>query len=167
MLPETKLCPKCNIEKSSDQYHTRTDTKKGYKYLKSYCKECCKQRPVKVCTCGKKMDSRSNSCRKCVSKNAEQKTIGYYYDLYKDKYDTNRAYQAIRSRIRGQYIRSGNKRICQNCAYDKHVEICHIKPIHSFDKNTLIDNVNSPENLAYLCPNCHWELDNGLLNLGV
>lgn len=57
------------------------------------------------------------------------------------------------------------KNPCQVCGYDKHVELCHIKPIASFEENTLLKEINTKDNLIMLCPNCHWELDHGLLNL--
>ena len=49
---------------------------------------------------------------------------------------------------------------CANCGYDKHVELCHIKPISSFALTATIGEINSPDNLIQLCPNCHWEFDN-------
>jgi len=49
---------------------------------------------------------------------------------------------------------------CANCGYKKHVELCHIKPIHSFSLDSKLKDVNSYENLIQLCPNCHWEFDN-------
>jgi 5-methylcytosine-specific restriction endonuclease McrA len=55
------------------------------------------------------------------------------------------------------------KKPCANCGYDKHVELCHIKPIKEFNADSKIKDVNSYENLIQLCPNCHWEFDNGLL----
>jgi len=54
---------------------------------------------------------------------------------------------------------------CHNCGYDKHVELCHIKPVRAFDLSSKIKEVNSPNNIIQLCPNCHWEFDNGLLKL--
>ena len=54
---------------------------------------------------------------------------------------------------------------CANCGYNKHVELCHIKPIREFDKTFKIKDVNSYNNLIQLCPNCHWELDNNYLIL--
>lgn len=51
---------------------------------------------------------------------------------------------------------------CHICGYDKHVELCYIKPISKFDDNSKIGEVNCEENLIQLCPNCHWEFDNGL-----
>jgi hypothetical protein len=54
---------------------------------------------------------------------------------------------------------------CYNCGYDKHAEVCHIKPISEFPEEALIGTINSKENLIGLCPNCHWEFDNGLLKI--
>jgi len=69
-------------------------------------------------------------------------------------------------------IRNSAKNIAKNlgydeccvCDYNKHVEVSHISPISSFDKCTKLVIVNSIENITYLCPNCHWEYDNGLLS---
>ena len=52
---------------------------------------------------------------------------------------------------------------CYNCGYNKHVELCHIKPISSFNEKNTVKEVNCEKNLIQLCPNCHWEFDNGLL----
>ena len=54
---------------------------------------------------------------------------------------------------------------CNNCGYDKHVELCHIKPISSFVDTDKVKDVNCEENLIQLCPNCHWEFDSGLINI--
>jgi len=57
------------------------------------------------------------------------------------------------------------KQPCANCAYDKHVELCHIKPIKDFLPTDKIKDVNSPSNIIQLCRNCHWEFDHHLLSL--
>lgn len=49
------------------------------------------------------------------------------------------------------------------CGYNKHVEVCHKQAIHTFSETATIGEVNAPENLLILCPNCHWEFDYGLL----
>lgn len=54
---------------------------------------------------------------------------------------------------------------CSCCGYDKHIEICHKKPIKDFDDSSLVSEINSKDNLTALCPNCHWEFDNKLLIL--
>jgi hypothetical protein len=69
----------------------------------------------------------------------------------------------IRQLARKNYYDSGRPRKCSKCGYSKHLEICHIKPIQDFDEDTPIAVINSLDNLVALCPNCHWEFDNGLL----
>ena len=54
-------------------------------------------------------------------------------------------------------------RICQACGYTKHVEYCHVRSIKSFPDSTTVQELSGPENILVLCPNCHWEYDNGLL----
>ena len=65
--------------------------------------------------------------------------------------------------------RSWNKdlilRPCAICGYNKHVELCHIKPISSFSESTTIGEINAPSNNIQLCPNCHYEFDHGLISL--
>lgn len=65
------------------------------------------------------------------------------------------------------FCRSWNKELrelpCQSCGYDKHVELCHVKPITSFGSTATLREVNSPDNILVLCRNCHWEFDHSLL----
>ena len=51
------------------------------------------------------------------------------------------------------------------CGYSKHYEVAHIKAVADFDDNDLISEINSENNLIALCPNHHWEYDNGLLKI--
>lgn len=62
-------------------------------------------------------------------------------------------------RARNIYIKANLPMQCKLCGYDKFVEICHIKAIHTFPENTPISIINSLDNLIALCPNCHWEFD--------
>lgn len=73
----------------------------------------------------------------------------------------------ISDRLRGTVIRQTARIICCNrpykcfkCGYDKHIEICHIKPVSQFSLESTIKEVNDTNNLILLCPNCHWEFDN-------
>lgn len=54
---------------------------------------------------------------------------------------------------------------CQFCGYNKHVELCHIKDISSFNDDATLEEINGEKNLLVLCPNHHWEFDSGLLEL--
>ena len=58
---------------------------------------------------------------------------------------------------------NGRKKTCQRCGYSLSVDVCHIKPVSKFPPTALISEVNAKDNLAYLCPNCHRELDRGLI----
>lgn len=85
----------------------------------------------------------------------------------KRKKDVHRS--SITSHARTILNNSKRKKECQNCKYNKHVEVCHIKPVSSFNENTLITQINDAANLVYLCPNCHWEYDhlNLVLEMGI
>lgn len=52
------------------------------------------------------------------------------------------------------------KRECRVCGYDLHVDLCHVRAIHSFPADTKLIEVNAEENLVYLCPTHHWEQEN-------
>lgn len=114
--------------------------------------------------CGSLMDRRSSNCSSCfmaeTSKDWSQVTLADMHNL--------RAYQ-ISTRVRGlarvTYRKSDKPKLCSNCGYDKHYEVCHIKAINSFSPETKVSDINSLDNLVALCPNCHWEFDNGLLEL--
>ena len=78
-------------------------------------------------------------------------------------------YQSYRSSIRKlaekTYKKSGKELKCTICGYDLHVEIAHIKSVSDFDKSSTIAEINSIDNLIALCPNHHWEYDNGILKI--
>lgn len=71
----------------------------------------------------------------------------------------------IRGYSRSVYTRSNKPQACYSCGYDKHIEVCHIKPIASFDGDTPFRIINSVDNLVALCRNCHWEFDHKLLEI--
>lgn len=65
--------------------------------------------------------------------------------------------QAIASHART--VVADRPRACESCGYTYHVQVCHLRPVASFDDATLVGIVNAPANLSLLCPNCHWEHD--------
>lgn len=56
---------------------------------------------------------------------------------------------------------------CDICGYSNHVEIAHLRAVASFPDSATIREVNSRDNVMGLCPNHHWEFDNGILILPV
>src|SRR5579885_737344 len=88
----------------------------------------------------------------------QQRTLRYYAEKYGKR--TAIMFHEVRN-----FCRSWNKHLlgpCQGCGYDKHVEMCHIKGIATFDLDTPLGIVNDEKNVVILCRNCHWELDHGM-----
>lgn len=83
-------------------------------------------------------------------------------------FDIRSNYQSARSAIvkdaRKVFESSGKESKCVICGYDKHIEIAHLKSVSDFKDKALISEINAPSNLVALCPNHHWELDNGILD---
>jgi predicted HNH restriction endonuclease len=86
-------------------------------------------------------------------------------DVIGNRLGTPNAYVHVRQGARTAMKRSGITKKCYICSYDKHVEVCHRRPIHEFSLFILVKEINSLSNLVYLCPNCHWEFDHGMLDL--
>lgn len=71
----------------------------------------------------------------------------------------------IRRHARKVYAESGRPQACAICGYDRHVEVCHVKPINRWPRDTPIAVINDLANLVALCPNHHWELDHQLVSV--
>ena len=167
VIAMTKTCTKCKLSKQLSDFSKRAASKDGYRTI---CKECSKIRknpkrhgqniPCKFC--GELCWSKTGRCQKCKNKqgfdNYETLTLGDK-TYSKHKYAK---YAYIRFYARKIAIELGFNKCC-NCGYDKHFEIAHKKPISSYPPETLIKDINSPDNLLPLCPNCHYEYDNNLL----
>ena len=63
------------------------------------------------------------------------------------------------------YEKNNGNKFCNICGYNKHIQVCHIRSVSSFSDDSLITEINAKENLIGLCPNHHWEYDNGHINL--
>ena len=140
----------------SASYTNKTSPKRA---LEGNCKEC--NTPI---------PSALSYCKDCSTWVRSPIKGRFYYDdktLYEATRDGKKAarYCTIREYARKTLLRAGIEKCCKNCGYDKHVEACHIKSISSFDLHTKIKEINDISNLVYLCPNCHWEFDKGILKL--
>jgi predicted restriction endonuclease len=87
----------------------------------------------------------------------------------KEFFEKKGVYYKFRSEIRkhAQYVYQQNNgdTFCKICGYDKHIQVCHIKSVSSFNDSELITDINDKNNLIGLCPNHHWEYDNGLIKI--
>lgn len=108
-------------------------------------------------------------CQKLNIKPQIQKVSPTSLKTKQELLSARKNYQSYRSSIRKlaekTYNDSGKPLKCAICGYDKHVEIAHIKAVSDFKESALISEINNIDNLIALCPNHHWEYDNGLLTL--
>lgn len=75
--------------------------------------------------------------------------------------DSQRMRIKITNHARVVYKRTGKPYRCLACGYSLHVNICHVKDIKDFSDDSLISEINHPDNLITLCPTHHWEFDHG------
>lgn len=113
--------------------------------------------------CGGEHKSSAAQCSyKCrIEYNAKNTTLGECLTSGGNQ----QKFSNIRGMARSYSKYLPNKNMCQNCGYDKHTEIAHIKSIPSFGMSTLVWEVNHENNLLALCRNCHWEFDKGELSI--
>lgn len=107
-------------------------------------------------TCNMEVPSRRKYCDSCRFPDMKLSEAMY------TKHHKSSAYVLVRTRARS--VVKHRLQVCFNCGYDKHVEVCHKKPISEFLEDTLVSKINSPDNLILLFPNCHWEFDHGKLS---
>lgn len=128
-----------------------------------------RQRTLPRCfMCDRKLKpySRENTCATCVPR--PDRPLTPRLRTKQQLFASRSGYQSARGYIQRHavlvYKRSGRPMECQ-CGYRHHVDIAHITPVAAFHQETTIETINSISNLTALCPNCHWEYDNGLLKL--
>jgi len=70
----------------------------------------------------------------------------------------------VTSHAQTMWNKYNKKSGCELCDFQFHV-ICHKKAVKDFSGSTKIKEINDESNLIGLCPNHHWLLDHGLLEL--
>lgn len=159
-------CLECNKRLESKHALKYCSRKCAFTTSKNKSRNMSHRKIVTYCSsCKKEISNYNKYCKSCrysiqaKTRRTESlnRDIQYHYDKNNG---TANAYSAIRTLARRIMNETSQPRQCYYCSYDKHVEVCHVKPISSFDKATKIEIVNSLDNLMYLCPNCHWEKDN-------
>lgn len=142
-------CLHCNKETNNPKFCSRSCSAKETNKVP---KRKAKQRNCS--SCGDLIQSRRTKCDACLAPKDMSLEQAIYY-----RHHRSSAFTLVRSRARAS-VRE-EEQVCESCGYDKHVEVCHIKPIHSFPLETMLSEINRRDNLKILCPNCHWEFDRG------
>lgn len=161
-----KICLQC-----SEEYEAK-------RYSRKFCSRSCSatyNNPRKdsrsdglICPkCGGKRGWGSKQCGDC--RNLETVTR-FGERLLSDVQLNNSASRAKNNQVRRHARRvmgmSGKPFVCEVCGWDHTVQVCHIVGIGEFDPHsTLIKEINTLENLIYLCPNHHAMLDTGDLGI--
>jgi 5-methylcytosine-specific restriction endonuclease McrA len=114
-------------------------------------------------SCGVETGNRRNYCTSCnPTKPRDFSNVTLAEIRSRTRYQAN---AWIRNLARRAYYASDKPQHCVQCGYSRHIEVCHLKSIQDFPESTTISVINSLDNLVALCPNCHWELDHGILSL--
>ena len=87
-------------------------------------------------------------------------SLDRYKNITKEEFfNSSKNYFSARScitKIAKRIMKNSNRpKVCKNCGYSKHVEVCHIKSVSSFIGEATLLDINHENNLIYLCPNCH------------
>ena len=86
-------------------------------------------------------------------------------DLFVNRKNWQSARGTIQKEARRLYFDNNAFPKCEICGYTNHVEVAHIKAVSEFSNDISISEINALSNLVGLCPNHHWEYDNGILTL--
>jgi hypothetical protein len=118
------------------------------------------------CACGDKKDYKANYCQKClVIKNHEVSLKRPIRDMI-CLGNARIKYGQIRTWANRILEREGIEKtcsICRNKEFDPVVEAAHIQSISTFSEDALMGEVNSLDNLIYLCPSHHKLFDKGFI----
>jgi hypothetical protein len=167
---------------------SRARALENYYKTPKYCKECgsiIKVKDNEMCSEVRKKTYCDRSCSvtynnriryrkikdKKVSVVKEKTPIFGYLEgkTKKEFFESKGIYYKFRAVIRKHahyiYHKNNGEKKCKVCEYENHVEVCHIKSVSSFGDNDLITDINSFDNLIGLCPNHHWEFDNGIIKI--
>ena len=159
-MPIKCKCPnQCKV-------HNQCDCGNIKKVVSDCCRTCYYQSlPKYACKkCGKKRKkTTSDICRNCYNKGRTERILNDTTPIKETFYECGRRnrYNNVRHHATRLISSLNLKEDCVCCGFSKGVQICHIKPISSFDESTAMNIVNSLDNLILLCPNCHWLFDHG------
>ena len=164
-MSSIKKCPECGKETNNPKFCSRscaaTHTNKisPKRKLQRKCTRC-NEHVVR--------NKRSTLCTSCFETKKEVSIIGKTLGEYRNRESMKGKHQSwLHNSIRAMnnhHNRKLKELSCQFCGYSNHVELCHIQPVSRFPDETLVTEVNNPGNILVLCPNHHWEFDNGILS---
>lgn len=152
------VCVNCGKETPNPKFCSRSCSasynNKQRQKVKRYCIEC-------GAYIGEGVNCRKKYCDNCRPGFVDWNLVTLEEVEEKRTYQTH---SRIRDLARAKIKNEPRFCKCAECGYDKHIEVCHVKAIQDFEKTATIEDINDLSNLVGLCPNHHWEFDNGLLD---
>lgn len=157
----------------------KPDVQVGITRRKKFCNQSCsasynnqrryikpRRKVVRCLGCGKETQAKTGLCLPCLTRERsaqrDQITKG---EMYKKRSGYQSGRSSIRQHAAYAFVQTGREQRCVICGYDNHVDVCHMRAVKDFPDSATLGEINSPDNLVALCPNHHWELDNGYLTL--
>jgi hypothetical protein len=130
-------------------------------------------RTCQTCSCSYVRTKTHRSFKYCVECVTHIHSTNDIKNMTKKEYQERESVKGKHPSWLNAHIRNFNRswnsdlrsKPCQKCGYSTHVELAHIKAIHEFSEDSLLSEINNPSNILVLCPNHHWEFDNGILLL--
>jgi hypothetical protein len=167
-------CTNCNtIIKVKENEKVQTARRKKFccsSCSANYNNKLRKVKPKERCPiCNTEIERLSLTCKKHRGLLSDSSNL-YVFNKTKGQFKTEkRGYQNWRSLItkmaKRVYLSNNLPLSCVVCGYDSTFDVCHIKAVSDFDDETIIGEINNVSNLIALCPNHHWELDHGVLDI--
>lgn len=121
------------------------------------------KRKHKCLKCGRSTVRDIPMCQKCFQNECIDAYGQKKLSDFKSTYARHR-YTLVRAHAHRIASINNMEKVCPICNYSAHVELCHRIPISKFSKDALLKDINAPENLIFLCPNHHWEIEHGYRN---
>jgi hypothetical protein len=122
----------------------------------------------RLCACGNKKDTKSPRCNECKLQSIKNDYLNKTIKEAIVYNDTTIKFNSIRLHARKTMVWNNIPKTCKLCThneFDAVAEVCHIKALSSFPDTALIKEVNSLDNLVYLCPSHHALFDKGLITI--
>lgn len=136
--------------------HTNFERKQNHKTKQERPRNC------KICNIEFAYKTKTKFCNSCTPTSNLNISKGI---LFAKRANWQSARSAIQQMARKNYFFANPDAFCHICNYKTHVEVAHKQSVSSFPDETLLSTINDISNLVGLCPNHHWEYDNGLLVL--
>lgn len=115
------------------------------------------------CGCGKTMSHCAVTCHECKLERTHRVRLSRTLEDCCLKGNARIKYSYVRQIAAMVLNKEGRPKRCELCGFDIVVQIDHKKDISKFSKDATMAEVNSSDNLWYLCPNHHVMKGKGII----